>query len=455
MFNSIKGGAIMNCVLSIIRFTSGKGLVQFKEGGVSIWLGCLLATFVLSGMTSICMAQGDTWTTKANMIIPSANPGTCVVNGKIYAIGGETAGGGCTSPVSSKKVEEYDPATNSWSLKENMPTARASLTISAVNGKIYAIGGDSIQCSMSLSTVEEYDPQTNSWSTKTNMHTVRTGLSSSVVNGKIYAIGGWSFSSGIALADVEEYDPITDTWLQKNSMHDARAWFSTCVVAGKIYAFGGRSTTAKRKTVEVYDPATDIWTRKNDMPHVLGNYFVSTVNGLIYIFGGTWYNGGSPHSDSWEYNPVSDTWSSLSPLPTTRSAGHASAVNGKIYVIGGSSTDWPWTPTSTVFEYNPQNDPTGVIFEGKNTPTEFVLHQNYPNPFNPNTTIEFSIPKSEFVTLKIYNLLGQEVATLASDKLTPGNYKYTWDAGSLASGVYVYELNVGDFVEAQKMILLQ
>jgi N-acetylneuraminic acid mutarotase len=444
-------------VLSIIRFKRGKGLMQLKEGGVSIWLICLLAPFALLGMTSISLAQGNTWTTKANMPTPRANPGTCVVNGKIYAIGGETAGGGCTSPVSSQKVEVYDPTTNSWTTKAPMPTGRESLSLSAVNGKIYAIGGDVVQCLVDVPFVEEYDPQTDTWDTnKRPMPTPRTGLSSSVVNGKIYAIGGWTFSTDRALDYVEEYDPITDTWIPKAPMHDTRAWFSTCVVDGKIYAFGGRSTTFKRKTVEVYDPATDIWTRKNDMPTVLGNYFLSTVNGLIYIFGGTHTNGGAPHSDSWEYDPVSDTWSSMSPMPTTRSAGHASEVNGKIYVIGGSSTSWAWTPTSTVFEYTPLVTSVEDPSWGENNPNKFALHQNYPNPFNPTTAIEFSLPHTDFVTLKIYNILGKEVAMLVSEKLNAGNYSYSWDGGWLASGVYLYKIEVGQgFVRTRKMVLLR
>jgi hypothetical protein len=88
-------------------------------------------------------------------------------------------------------------------------------------------------------------------------------------------------------------------------------------------------------------------------------------------------------------------------------------------------------------------------------PLEYILKQNYPNPFNPNTTIEFSIPKTEFVILKIYNMLGQEVATLVSEKLKVGNFKYNWDAGNLASGVYLYRLEAGSFQQMKKLILLK
>ncbi len=102
-------------------------------------------------------------------------------------------------------------------------------------------------------------------------------------------------------------------------------------------------------------------------------------------------------------------------------------------------------------------DPTTGIKSNpiESIPQEFALKQNYPNPFNPITNIEFSLPKAELVSLKIYNLLGQEVATLVSDKLTPGDYKYTWDAGHLASGVYLYEITAGSFVQTRKMILLR
>jgi len=110
-----------------------------------------------------------------------------------------------------------------------------------------------------------------------------------------------------------------------------------------------------------------------------------------------------------------------------------------------------WDDTFSVFVHRV----TGIDTKDKNLPKEFALKQNYPNPFNPITTIEFSIPKAENVSLKIYNLLGQEVAKLVSDKLTPGNYEYTWDASQLASGVYIYKLEAGEFSDTCKLILMK
>ena len=85
----------------------------------------------------------------------------------------------------------------------------------------------------------------------------------------------------------------------------------------------------------------------------------------------------------------------------------------------------------------------------------FDLHQNYPNPFNPTTTIEFDLPKTSNVTLKIFNILGEEVTTLVSDRLSAGSYSYEWDANNLASGVYLYRLETQGFVETKKMILMK
>jgi len=88
---------------------------------------------------------------------------------------------------------------------------------------------------------------------------------------------------------------------------------------------------------------------------------------------------------------------------------------------------------------------------------EYALKQNYPNPFNPSTIIDFSIPKSEFVSLKIYNMLGQEVTTLVSDKLSAGRHTYSWNASEFSSGVYYYVFKVGSnqFAETKKLIYLK
>jgi len=88
-------------------------------------------------------------------------------------------------------------------------------------------------------------------------------------------------------------------------------------------------------------------------------------------------------------------------------------------------------------------------------PAYFHLQQNYPNPFNPSTIILYSIPKSDFVTLKIYDMLGREIQTLVSEFQKVDTYPINFDASKLSSGIYFYQLQVGDFVETKKMILMR
>jgi hypothetical protein len=89
------------------------------------------------------------------------------------------------------------------------------------------------------------------------------------------------------------------------------------------------------------------------------------------------------------------------------------------------------------------------------SPTEFVLSQNYPNPFNPSTVINYELPVNSFVTLKVYDLLGSEVATLVNESKPVGRYSLVFNGSSLKSGVYFYNLQAGNFTETKKFILMK
>ena len=88
-------------------------------------------------------------------------------------------------------------------------------------------------------------------------------------------------------------------------------------------------------------------------------------------------------------------------------------------------------------------------------PLTFKLYQNYPNPFNPTTTISYDLPERSRVKLVIYNILGQEVATLVNGEQEPGRYSVKFDASGLPSGIYFYRLQAGNFIEQKKMILIK
>ncbi len=107
----------------------------------------------------------------------------------------------------------------------------------------------------------------------------------------------------------------------------------------------------------------------------------------------------------------------------------------------------------TVYKYT--REPIGIQQISTEIPKSFVLYQNYPNPFNPNTKIKFEIPKSSFVTIKVYDALGREITTLADENVNAGIYSLNWDADEFPSGIYFYKITTEKFSESKKMILLK
>lgn len=98
---------------------------------------------------------------------------------------------------------------------------------------------------------------------------------------------------------------------------------------------------------------------------------------------------------------------------------------------------------------------TGVEGYSNEIPKEFQLYQNYPNPFNPVTSIKFDIPKSTYVKIKMYDMLGKEVSELVNMDMEAGRYEVNWDGTNFASGVYFYRIETKDFTKVMKMILLK
>jgi hypothetical protein len=99
--------------------------------------------------------------------------------------------------------------------------------------------------------------------------------------------------------------------------------------------------------------------------------------------------------------------------------------------------------------------PVGIANNNNQVPNSYTLDQNYPNPFNPTTKITFALPKAGNVELRVYDLLGREVATLVNEFKTPGSYTINFNASNIASGVYFYTLKSGDFTNTRKMVLIK
>ena len=312
------------------------------------WILAGAMVFGVLALQGMVLAQEGVWKTR-NGIMPTERMllSASVVDRVIYVMGG-TLNVFDPTLATIGAVEAYNPLTDTWTKKADMPNPRWGMSTSVVNGKIYAIGGASGTSQIGLKTVEEYDPKTDTWTVKADMPTARFFLSAGVVDGIIYAIGGarndWS-----GMPTVEAYDPMTDTWTKRADMPTPRELFSVGVVDGIIYAIGGairypeaagfgvdfNCTTA----VDAYNPKTDQWTEKADATIARGVFSASAVGKTIYVIGGSLLRGADDYSGISAveaYDTLTDEWRSMADMPTERPRIATGVVNGKIYVIGGA-----------------------------------------------------------------------------------------------------------------------
>ena len=129
------------------------------------------------------------------------------------------------------------------------------------------------------------------------------------------------------------------------------------------------------------------------------------------------------------------------------------------YVVSSGTFTVPVEVTDPLYGYRVLIRPVGIPDDVEPTrnmvPHDYALSQNYPNPFNPTTTIDYQISKNSFVTLKVYDSLGREVATLVNKQISPGKYSVKFDGSNLSSGIYFYRLHTGLFVKTKKLFLLK
>ncbi len=186
----------------------------------------------------------------------------------------------------------------------------------------------------------------------------------------------------------------------------------------------------------------------------------------VYLYGNLFYNN-KPVDLYYKFSPVnSDRQIGLYPLAIAddRLKIKEVTLDGQLYSNFVSENRILNIPAGTGGKFKVTFEATvstGIADESMN-PDKLVLHQNYPNPFNPVTTIKYSIPVETLratslqnVTLKIFDILGKEVATLVNEHKTPGEYKVTFNAGGLPSGVYLYKLQAGNFIAVKKMTLIK
>lgn len=302
-----------------------------KTKKIKASLTLLLTLSLLLTVTVNCaLAAEDFWTTKTPMPTARISLGVAVVDGKIYAIGGYNR-----SYLSTNEM--YDSATDSWATKAPMPTPRSNFGTTVVDNKIYVIGG-TLGNQVETGVNEVYDPVTDTWENRTAMPTPRMGLDANVVNGKIYLIGGGD-AAGFSIfnfGENEVYDPATDTWTTKEPIPIPVHDYASAVLDNKIYVIGGGG--GRSNHTQIYDAEKNTWTSGTPIPTKVRSAVAGATTGAmapkrIYVMG----NEITYEHLNQIYDPEVDIWTTGTIMPTPRFAFAIAVINDVLYAIGGSA----------------------------------------------------------------------------------------------------------------------
>ena len=300
----------------------------------------LVLCLVLSSLSlPLVSATEDSWTTLEPMPTARYDFGVAVVDGKIYAIGGDRSG---PNP-SLGNNEMYKPATDTWTTEEPMPTARRNFGITVFENKIYVMGGDS-SSGGPLGENEVYDPITDSWETKASLPTWRMGLCLEAVNDKIYAIGGNRHGVFPVLSPLNEvYNPLTDSWTTGAYMPNFEglgfAEITSVVVDNKIYVFSCGEREGNGIFTQIYNTETDTWSSGAPIPIMIDYASAVLTSGIfapkrIHVLG-VHFDGHEGESAHQIYDPIQDTWTNGTALSLPRGILGLATINDLLYATGG------------------------------------------------------------------------------------------------------------------------
>ena len=201
------------------------------------------------------------------------------VDGKIYVFGGTL---GTSDSLASTTVEIFDTVTKEWSAGPPMPFASNGQSSCVLNGKIFVIGGYGNDSTSGLNTVEVFDPLTLTWDTSPSMLNGRAFCAANVLDGKIYVMGGYGHG-GAVLNSTEIFDSASFSWSVGDSMSIGMSEGASCILDGKIYIMGGLDYPNK---LQIFDPISNTWNTGPNMPTARTDLIAQAINDKIYAIGG-------------------------------------------------------------------------------------------------------------------------------------------------------------------------
>jgi N-acetylneuraminic acid mutarotase len=285
-----------------------------------------------------------------------------VVDGKIYLIAYLTTtllvGNEVVNYTEQTVNYQYDPSIDNWTAKARVPTVRSGAEVAVVQNKIYVIGGYTGGVVGSPTPVEVYDPETDTWEQKSQIpwHAYTFNLQANVVDDKIYWIGGITPTPFVIDPQTINavYNPANDSWNYMKRIPTAIWGYASAVVDDKIYLIGGMNVVASQNVVydlvQIFDPKTNQWSQVAHLPVGAMHAAACATTGQsaprrIYVVGGEVPDPSdssirTPTNAVQVYDPEMDSWSVGTPLPTASSGLVLANVNDIFYAItGGNSYD--------------------------------------------------------------------------------------------------------------------
>ncbi len=272
------------------------------------------------------------WSQRAQLLDIRSEAANAFANGKLYVMGGLARG-----LESSTLTQEYDPATDSWQERAPMPAPLSHPNATAMDGKIYVIGGFLAQVHVGAQNAAfEYDPAADSWRTLAPLQVARGSVAVAALDGKIHAIAGRT-PDRVTSAVHEVYDPATNSWSNAAPLPMARDHTAVAAVNGRIHVIGGRFDTPVDNTNlhDVYDPGTDSWTPGPPLPTPRSGGGSALYKGLIVVMGGE-CNDGRPFNETEAFDVETNTWRTLAPMPLGKLRFTATTDGESIYIAGGN-----------------------------------------------------------------------------------------------------------------------
>jgi hypothetical protein len=370
--------------------------------------------------------------------------------------------GGTWAP---KVAEIYDPSTGTFSLTNSLNFPHLCHTATLLpDGRVLIIGGlDKIINGEATNICELYNPISRTFTITDSLNNARAGHKATILqNGKVLITGG--SANGNILNSAELYDPSSEIFINTENMNQSHESHSaTLLKNGQVLIAGNLFDNS----TELYDPQLGVFTSINSMnvPQRGAHTATLLLNGQVLVAGGFIGVGPITTRSVEVYDPLTETFYFTDSMITARQQHTATLLSdGRVLVTGGYDgqtetklTELFKTDPNDIKDYN-----TGKI------PSSFSLLQNFPNPFNPNTKISWQSPVGSWQTLKVYDVLGNEVAILVDEYKPAGSYEIEFGGHSdkgqnLSSGIYFYQLRVGGpetssgqaFVETKKMILMK